>query len=106
MSAAQLRLARVGDPLLLRGVAEKYIDWILITADDIMPLTHADVITETQATIATIAPEISPPYGENEVDVWRREIVHRWAHAMEDQTAYTFRRYYLTTHRLWTPSRR
>jgi hypothetical protein len=68
----------------LTRLAGEHEDWILVTADDRMPLDHADTIEAIAATIATIDPRRRDDYN---VDQWRREIVHRWAHAIHEQDA-------------------
>jgi hypothetical protein len=63
------------------------------------------VVEETEATVATIDPNYPDEY-EDDVDAWRFDVVHRWAHVMEEQQANTRRRYSAKRHRLWTPRRR
>jgi hypothetical protein len=38
-------------------------------------------------------------------DHWERDIVHRWAHVMEQQERSTVRRYWPGTHVAWAPLR-
>jgi predicted nuclease of predicted toxin-antitoxin system len=91
------------DPDLLRAIAREYEDAVLVTGDDNMPATHADVLRETRVTVAIIAPERE---GNITTDEWEREIVHRWAHRMESQPIGSIRRYYLFGSREWRPRRR
>lgn len=107
ISAAALGLAdNVKDPELLRALAANYggkREWVLVTGDDGMPAEHGEVILETAATIATIHPEY--PEGMTQ-HAWRIDVVQRWAHAMQDQTARTVRRYALSGSQVWKPRRR
>jgi len=68
-----------------------------------MPAEHGAVLIETLATIATIHPE--HPEGLTQ-DAWRRDVVHRWAHAFQTQTEANVRRYKSAGSQLWTPRRR
>jgi PIN domain-containing protein len=99
---ADLGLKGVGDLELLTRLAGEHDDWILVTADDRMPLDHADPIEALAATIATIDPRRRDGYN---VDQWRREIAHRWAHAIHEQDAGTVLRYSLSGKRAWRPRR-
>jgi len=105
VSAAQLHIDEHKDPDLLRDLAETYENrpWILVTGDDAMPAEHGAILIETRATIATIHPE--HPFGLTQ-DAWRRDVVHRWAHAFETQTEANVRRYKSAGSQLWTPRRR
>lgn len=94
------------DPDMLQALAEEYRgdrNWTLVTGDDTMPAEHGPVLTEIGATVATIHPEY--PKGLTE-DAWRRDITHRWAHAMQLQERGTVRRYGANGSRLWRPRRR
>lgn len=104
-SSAELGLDEMEDPPLLRALAEKFgsTPWVLVTGDDAMPAEHGDVIREIGATIATIHPERPDDIGE---DSWRRDIVHRWAHAFQTQTEANVRRYAAGGSKLWHPRKR
>ncbi len=105
ISAGELQLAQdVKDPELLRGLAEHFAGepWVLVTGDDKMPAEHGPVVVEVAATIATI--DANPP-GLLEYH-WRVDVVHRWAHAMQDQAAGTVRRYTDRASTVWRPRRR
>lgn len=91
------------DPDILRYASATFVDAVLVTGDDAMPWEHGDVVAETKATIAVIAP--GHPHDPNE-DAREREIVHRWAHRIQDQATGTVRRYHLTGPVRWTPRRR
>jgi hypothetical protein len=54
----------------------------------------------TVATIESEVPEDVPP------DMWQRDTIHRWAHAMAAQTQGDVRRYSPGSHRPWRPRRR
>ena len=91
----------------LLALAEHYgaRHWVLVTADDNLPATHADVVAEVSATIATVDPRRSADYADDE-DAWGREVAHRWAHMMERQSEGSVRRYSDRGGRKWTPRRR
>ncbi|MBU1226419.1 MAG: DUF5615 family PIN-like protein [Actinobacteria bacterium] len=78
-------------------------DWMLITADDRMPHTHGPLLDELGITVATIDPRV--PDGRL-LEEWRRDVVHRWVHKMEEQAQGTIRRYSERAHRSWTPIKR
>ncbi|MEA2385539.1 MAG: hypothetical protein QOH72_5510 [Solirubrobacteraceae bacterium] len=97
---SELGLRGANDAELLNRLAGDHDDWILITADDRMPLDHGDTIDALAATIATVDPRRRGGYN---VDQWRREIVHRWAHAIHEQEPGTVLRYSLSGKRAWLP---
>ncbi len=104
-SVRQLGLVGVKDPELLPRLAAIFADqsWVLVTGDDAMPAEHGPLIIETKVTVATIHPE--HPEGVTE-HAWNMDIVHRWAHSMQDQEQRTVRRYHARTSQPWTPRRR
>lgn len=99
------------DPDLLRAVFGRFPDAVLVTYDDKMPQEHPVVIAEVAATIATIEPwdrvprqpHKVKPEGLSDEEVWKREIVQRWAHAMAAQPAGSIRRYSHARGVEWTP---
>jgi hypothetical protein len=102
VSVAKLGFRGTKDPELLAKIALRFRDqpWILVTGDDHLPADHAEAVLETAATIATVDPRRNPAYSTQESR--KREVVHRWAHVMQLQTAATVRRYSVHGHRVWT----
>ncbi len=88
------------DPELLPGLVAEYGDvrWVLITSDDSMPFDHGALIGSLGLTVATVDPK--RPENMHQ-DSWRRDVIHRWAHAIERQPISTIRRYSASTHRVW-----
>jgi hypothetical protein len=89
-----IRLSELGlkgsdDADLLKALDQDLPDWILVTADDKMPLAHAVAVTRVAATIATVDPRHPGTIG---LDQWRCEVVHRWAHRIHEQEMGTVRR--------------
>ncbi len=83
---------------------------VLVTGDDRMPLEHAAVIEEVGGTIATVEPydrvvraPFYVPDGHAVPEVWKRDVVQRWAHAMARQDRLSIRRYSRTHAGPWTP---
>ncbi len=99
----ELGLRGSADPQLLDKLAAQLDVWVLVTADDRLPNSHAEAVQRVEATIATINPEREASWPLEE---WRREIVHRWAHVMQEQAQGTLRRYTLRRHTTWRPRRR
>jgi hypothetical protein len=99
----ELGLRGSADPQLLDKVDGQLDVWVLVTADDRLPDSHAEAVRRVGATIATINPEREMGWPLEE---WRREIVHRWAHAIQEQSQGTLRRYTLRRHGVWRPRRR
>ncbi len=98
----ELGLRGSADPQLLVKLEDQLDDWILITADDGLPLDHGDTLAEVGGTVATIEP--AREWGWD-LEPWRREIVHRWVHVMHMQQRGTARRYGLSRHAPWGPRR-
>jgi len=67
-------------------------EWVLVTGDDAMPAEHGSVIRETTATIATVHSDRPESIPEAH---WYRDVVHRWAHGIQEQAPATVRRYSL-----------
>ena len=105
VALSELELHRLKDEPLLRELVVVLGDpagWVLVTGDDSMPDDHAGVLGELDITLATIDPR--RPEHTNEA-AWRRDVIHRWAHAMHRQTPGSLRRYSLTRHVVWRPRR-
>ena len=99
----ELGLRGSADPQLLDKVDGQRDVWVLVTADDRLPNSHTEAVHRVCATIATINPEREAGWPLEE---WRREVVHRWAHAIQEQKQGTLRRYTLRRHGVWRPRRR
>jgi len=50
VSTAELGLGGLLDDALLRALAERDDEWVLVAADDKMPFEHPDTVKETGAT--------------------------------------------------------
>lgn len=105
VSAAEIGVDRLEDPPLLRWLAETYggEPFVLVTGDDAMPAEHGGLIRELGLTIATVDGRWSTSGLDHEA--WKREIVHRWAHAMQAQPDGLVRRYSVHWYRPWTRRR-
>lgn len=105
-------LAEVGDkhaedPDLLKFLGDQFPEAVLVTADDHMPSDHAEAVADYSSTLAIVDPLIKPPYDpDQDVEEWRREIVHRWAHRMETLESGQVRRYSLNRSDPWKQPRR
>lgn len=110
LSAVQLGLKGVLDPQVLEFVFERYPEAVLVTGDDRMPEEHADAIARFEATVATIEPwsrRPRAPLAEHPAlgveEVWKREVLQRWAHAMAAQDRGSIRRYSRDRRAVWRP---
>lgn len=99
VSVSALGLLGSSDPELLRALDAQVADWVLVTADEHLPLEHAAALAAVTATVATIEPERDPAAWP--LAAYRREVVHRWAHAMHAQPRGSRRRYGLTRRGSW-----
>lgn len=105
VSLSAMNLHRSKDPNVLRRLHERLeVPWVLLTGDDHMPFDHAELIAELGTTIATVDRRKPPAFG-NDWDAYRREVAHRWAHAVAAQGDGKIRRYSLTQNRVWTVPR-
>lgn len=101
---ASFHLDRSLDPVVLRRLSERLtLPWVLVTGDDHMPSDHGDDIEKLAATIATVDRRRPEDW---DLDPYRREVVHRWAHLIAEQPAGSVHRYSLSAHRKWTLPRR
>lgn len=103
VSASELQIKGLLDPVLLENLHDRFPDgFVLVTADDHMPLEHADTIARLGSTIAVVDPTREP---DVPIDTHRRNIVHRHAESMSDQTSATVLRYGARKTK-WTKPRR
>lgn len=105
VATSELLLHRDKDEPLLRGLVERLGDatnWVLVTGDDAMPDDHRDIVVELGVTVATVDPRRT---AETKEAQWRRDVVHRWAHAMGVQAVGSIRRYSALRHGAWRPRR-
>jgi hypothetical protein len=110
-SSSEAKLLEMKDEPLLREIYKDGKDIVFVTADDDLPAEHPGVLKEVGATIATIAPFErgkwqAHPEALSDEEAWKREIVSRWAHSMQEQERRTFRRYHLNGGRRWVPRKR
>ena len=107
ISASELGWRHDKDPQLLPALHAKYdtVPWVLVTSDDSMPETHAELVASLGLTIATTEPA---PFNlpDEQVDGWGREIVHRWAHWVARQPDGRVERLTPLSHRPWTRRRK
>jgi hypothetical protein len=111
VSSSELKLLELKDEPLLREVYKNGEDIVFVTADDDLPREHAGVLKEVGATVATVAPFergkwVCHPGVLSDEEAWKREIVNRWAHAMQEQPKRTHKRYYLNGGRRWRPRKK
>ena len=110
-SSSEAELLEYKDEPLLREIYKGGEDIVFVTADDDLPAEHPGVLKEVGATVATIAPFergkwVCHSGALSDEEAWKREIVSRWAHSMQEQERRTFRRYYLNGGRRWVPRKR
>jgi hypothetical protein len=105
-TAAELGLARVTDPELLRGLSRRMAreEWVLVTADDFLPAEQDRLVDELGLAVATVQGQ-GRARGVDE-ERFARETCHRWAHAMASQPPGSRRRYSPSSNRAWTPRHR
>jgi hypothetical protein len=110
-AVSEAGLLTLEDEPLLRAIYKEHEDIVFVTADDDLPGEHPGILREVGATVATVAPFErgrwqSQQAGVSDEEAWKREIVSRWAHAMQEQERRTFKRYYLNGGRQWKPRKR
>jgi hypothetical protein len=105
VATSELQFYGMKDEPLLRALVGRFDEsspWVLVSGDDAMPDDHGEVLAALQVTLATIDPR--RPEGTKEAE-WRRDVIHRWAHAMAVQETGSIRRYSPSRHGLWRPRR-
>lgn len=105
VATSELQLYGMKDEPLLQELVSRFgasSAWVLVTGDDAMPDDHGDVLTELRVTLATI--DLRRPAATKELE-WRKDVIHRWAHAMVAQEPGSIRRYSVHRHGLWRPRR-
>jgi hypothetical protein len=78
------------NPDLLERLGQEYPNCVFITEDDTLPIDHPQSVGHTTVAIAIIDPEAPAGY---DLEQWDAEMVHRWAHRIEEQAIGTVRRY-------------
>ena len=110
VSTAELGLGRLLDDALLRALAERDDEWVLVAADDKMPFEHPETVKEAGATIATVDGAWKAFCQRHALSLtqeqFKRDSVHRWAHVIAEQDAQEVRRYTPMNHALWRPKKR
>jgi hypothetical protein len=97
------------DQAVLRHLSRLSYEWVLVTADDSMPLEHGRLIHDINATIATIDGAKKQQWRVRGIltpDEFEFETVQRWAHKIADMPAGSIRRFSPTDHHAWTRRRR
>jgi predicted nuclease of predicted toxin-antitoxin system len=113
-SIEELRLKGALDPDVIAKVFAFFTDPVLVTGDDGMPAEHASNLTAVNATVAVVHPwdketaDIGSWEGQahRTEDEWEAEIVHRWAHLIQEQRTGTIRRYAVNSYGDWKPRRK
>ena len=90
-SLQDLHLKGVGDSPLLVQLSALHEPWVLVTQDKAMPRQHAETIAELAPTIAVVV--LADDLFGDAVSRACRDIVHRWAHALQAQTPGSIREY-------------
>jgi hypothetical protein len=90
------------DDDLLDAIAALDPEAVLITGDDDMPAEHQIALQRTGITVAIVDPILAAGFSQS---AWPHEVVHRWAHRMEEQAQGTIRRYNLAN-LIWTDRKR
>lgn len=98
VSVSELGLIGSSDPRLLDRLDALLPDWVLVTADDDLPLEHGVKLAAAQAAVATIDPDRGAAWP---LEAYRRDVVHRWAHAIDAQRRGSTRRYGLASEGAW-----
>lgn len=106
-AVSELGLKGSSDPALLPALRDHddlaNHPWVLVSGDDAMPHDHSELLAQLGVTLATIDPRQPDELLQ---DSWRRDVVHRWAHAMQEQEAGSIRRYSAHRNAAWKPRRR
>lgn len=90
LAARDLRVDRFLDPALLRFIHMAWPLATLVTGDDHMPEEHGHLVARWSLTLAIVDPVVP---GSHTKETWKREVVHRWAHKMQEQERGTVYRY-------------
>jgi hypothetical protein len=108
--AGALNIKGQNDQVVLGRLAALTYSWVLVTGDDEMPHEHETLIRQIQATIATVDGQWERICLEKGLartqEEFKRDTVHRWAHAMAEQETGSIRRYSPVSHREWIPRTR
>lgn len=107
-----LGFGTLGDQVVIPQVLESLgDDVVFVTADNALPQEHGGLVAKTKATLAIVAPYDCKrnPWqsysGVGPQESWKRDIVQRWAHRMQEQERGSILRYSLRGPKAWTPSR-
>ena len=74
---------RVKDPRWLYIIARSGVPSVLVTFDNKMPRVHRNAILKLNSTLAVI--DSKADRGGRTREEYTREVVHRWAHRMQEQ---------------------
>ena len=101
-SIASLGLRGLEDPQVFEALAGLDEPYVVVTADDAMPLDWMATIEAAGVTVAVVDSRHTADYS---IAQWYWDVVHRWAHVMSDQPVGSVHRYAARGHREWRPRR-
>ncbi|MBI5158375.1 MAG: hypothetical protein HZA58_10270 [Acidimicrobiia bacterium] len=90
VSSKELRIHGFLDPPLLRAIHLLFPLATIVTGDDHMPQEHGHLLARWGLTVAVIDPQRTWPYTQEQ---WKQDVLHRWAHKMQEQKRGTAFRY-------------
>jgi len=99
-SIASLGLRGLEDPQVFSALSDLDEPFVIVTADEAMPLDWRGTIDAAGITVAVIDSHHTAEYS---VAQWYGDVVHRWAHVMGQQPSGSIRRYTSRGHREWRP---
>lgn len=91
VSVQKLELRGAKDSSLLDHLSQLPEAWILVTQDKTLPLHHALAVEKLTPTIAVVM--LADDLVGEQIDWACRDIVHKWAHAMQAQAPTSIREY-------------
>lgn len=82
------------DPVWLYILSRQLTPCVLVTFDNRMPTRHRADLVKRNSTLAVI--DSKAPRGGRTREQYTREVIHRWAHRMANQTPGSRYKYRLT----------
>lgn len=99
VSVQKLELRGAKDSSLLDHLSRLPEAWVLVTQDKTMPLQHAATVAALTPTIAVVM--LADDLIGEQIDWACRDIVHKWAHAMQAQAPSSIREYTVSRSAAW-----
>ena len=95
MALFEMDLHREGDRAVIQALADGTSPSVLVTFDQDLPYTHRDDLIRAALPVAVLDSEVA--WAPRNEDEYKRDVLHRWAHAIASTAEPGYARWYSDT---------